>query len=216
MSESVLAMPVVTPAAAVDLFKRLEAQGRAKGGVQKLTHTLVRALDRTWGTADAKRFSDESGGGWFIDLSDYCDGEMLYGIVRSGPGGSRTLDSVVDADAIESWQRGKALPASSTTPGDEPSQHDGVRLHSPDMPLPHAAAKLSALPSPLDPMLVVIAVGESPSGHAPHEEIRRCTRGEAPALITQLLRHGLGGTPLSEDQIEIWSSFSKPKVEITF
>jgi hypothetical protein len=203
----------VTPASAVALFKHLEAQGRSKGGVGQLTHMLIRALERAWETSEAKRFSDQDGGGWFVDLSDYCDGEMLYGVVRSGPGGSRTLDTVVDADTIESWQRGKPGALAASLP-DETSASGPARSH----PREDEGLREDTKPrsSPLDPMLVVIAVPESASGHAPHEKIMRCTRAEAPGLIAKLLRLGLNGTPLAEDQIEIWSAMSKPKLEITF
>jgi len=216
--DSVLAIPSVTPAAAADLHSHLESQGRSKGGLGQLTHTLVRALERAWGTSEAKRFSDPAGGGWFVDLSDYCDGEMLYGVVRSGPGGSRTLDAVVDTDTIESWQRGQ--PGALTTAGlpDETPANGPARRHPREDEGPREDAKPK--PNPLDPMLVVIAnaraVDVPEPEHGPREQIIRCTRAEAPGLIAKLLRLGFNGTPLSEDQIEIWSAMSKPKVEITF
>lgn len=202
--EPVLATPAVLPAAAADLFRHLREQGRAKGDAQELARVLARALERTWGTGSAKRFSDKDGGGWFVDLSDYFDGEMLYGIVRSGPGGSRTLDSVVDADAIEAWQRGSPDAIAGAGAVDQGTSRDASNVDLREEPV-----KRAHIPNPNDPMLVVVSVGEK-------RDIHRCTRAEVSALITKLIRIGAGGVLLTEDQIEIWSSLSKPKVEITF
>lgn len=214
------AFPVVTPNAAAQLHQCLTELGRESGGARWAEQLLGRVVEREWGTANFVRFNDRVGGGWLYDLSDYLDGTVLHAIVRPGPGGSRTLDEVkeeLDAGAAEQ---------SPSRPPRAADDDEGIDVEVEEEG-PRAAARGSAAiaADPNDPFLVrVVTDGKG-------EKVITTVRGNVPGLVAQLLRVGVelnppGApgkraahgelVPVTEDQIEIWSSMSKPKVQITF
>ena len=166
---------------------------------------INRGVSRYWGTPHSKRFSDPNGGGWLIDLSEQFNDEMLYAVVRSGPGGTRSVVAVVEADDIEDLQRtGKPLPGLG---GEEEELSVDVHVTPPVRssmrpgPLTQSLAKLPE--DPKQPMLVVVDA----EGHPP----ARLTQAEVRDYVALLLKDGI-----EPDQIEIWSSVRKPKVQIAF
>jgi len=213
--ESRPATPVVMPEAAAVLYQRLAEQGRAndREGVQGLMRLLVRALEQQWETTAVRRFSDKTGGGWFVDLSRYFDGEMLYGLVRTSLGGGRLLTTIVDADEVETFGKTGQWQTPAAQGSDEVESVSAAETRKLDgVPMSVSDHKMSD-----GPVLVVVYHMPLPDLLSAGIEVFRCeTRAQATEKIADLIRSGLRSDPVSEDQIEVWSNVSKPKFEIRF
>jgi hypothetical protein len=232
----------VTPEVAAELHKHLAEQGRQQGNVHDLSMLLGRATQREWGTTKARRFKDDAGGGWLIELSAYLDGEELYAIVRSSVGGSRLMTAVVDADEVDAFGRdGKWQSNAARGNGVDPEvaamaeaiESGGVpqgrvqSLQGHTHPTPAGPVAVPPV-DPNDPMLVVVTIefdaDLSGKTREAQQQIIRATREEVPGIVKMLLSHGvkipmsdgLQDYDVTEGNIEVWSSCSKPKVEVRF
>ena len=216
------------PDAATKLAAHFQTQGRRIAGFgnpRDASQALARIMEREWGTTSCQRFQDPQGGGWIIDISAYVDGEALHGIIRTVEN-KRVLLTVVEADEVDDFTRTKKWtspelvgpppeeapdsipPASPTPPPPSPSMGPPAAVTPQHVPLP------STIPPqdlPDDPVLVVV-LGRGDEKVLHHI---RCTRAEVPDTIKMLLSDGYEG-PVSEDQVEIWSRVSKPRVQVTF
>lgn len=215
---------LVPPTIAVDLHARLEEQGRSFGTPADVAAKLDRILAQDWGTPKARRFQEKDApGGWLIDVSDYLEGEMLYLMIRTVHG-RRALTAVVDQDEYEAFLETKtwnseeaknvlgvdpevAAAAASIEAG-EPRQIPG-RAGAPAPPRGQAPVTVAPQTSPEDLCLMVIVSGQ---GNAHTPQIVRCTRAEVPDKVAELLQQ----SDVTEDNIEIWTCVSKPKVQVTF
>lgn len=224
----VVAVSVSTEVAA-ELYQHLLDQNRQHGSVRDLESLLVRAIERQWGTVNARRFNDKHGGGWLVDMSSYFDKELLYGLVRSSFGGTRMLVAVVDADDLEKfsdtgeWQSSAARRTGLDNDDAEPPSSN---------PSPRAQAAPDDEPEieveenpwlPTSPVLVIVreAWAEKPGNTAKTISILRATRSDVPGMVKLLLAQGAVSEdgarhPVTEDMIEVWSSMSRPKVEVRF
>ncbi len=171
---------------------------------------ISRGVSRDWGTSKAKRFDDAHGLGWLIDLSDSFNEEMLYAVIRSGPGGTRCVVAVVEAEAIEDFTRNKkALP---TMDGEEleaeaqAAPSPSVKAAPAGLMRPTPALKPTEVPT--DPVLVLVMNGDA---GMPVENLVRTTNAEVRSVVGGLLQDGI-----RPEQIEIWSSCRRPKVQIAF
>lgn len=211
------------------LASHLRDQGRLVGTERDLAALLPRAVERNWESAGTRRFNDAEGGGWLVDLSSHFDGEILYGLVRSVGGGLRQVVDVLDADRVDDMVSGPQAP---TRPGDPPGPPPEVvpgRVEFTSHEHRQQAAQMLGREqtTPEDPILIVVdyteGLGED-QREPPH--IIRAKRREVPAILKKLLSHGLDvrhrarGTSerydVTEDQIEIWSKRSQPKIEVSF
>lgn len=206
------------------------AQHLAPRGMQVFPNDIRvkinKGVSRDWGTSKAKRFQDNSGGGWLIDLSDFFENEMLYAVVRSGPNGTRAVVKVVEADDIEAAHRGgRPLPAlNEDIPETDPSS---AVMAAPSTrpstgPVTQSLAKIPEKPD--DPVLVLVMnpahnehTGIMPVGsrtnHAgpPIENVIRTTRAEMQEVVSRLLQEGI-----RPEHVEIWTACRRPKVQIAF
>ena len=242
MGEAVAQQPdgvLVPTEVASALFAHLQEQGRATAftSAADVYTKLGRIMDREWGTATCKRFQDEPGGGWLVDVSNYLDGEAIYIQIRTVHG-RRTVTAFVDETEVEDFLADKGWSTEAAKglapPGVDasvlaeaeaieqgrtlPGARTGTPPHIADVrapvssPGPHAAPQSS----PDDPAMVlvvdVVKEGDTP-GIIHHE---RCTREEVPGIVKMLLRRGHDGHPVAEEQIEVWSCVSRPKLEVRF
>jgi hypothetical protein len=212
---------LITEAVAVSLHAHLAEQGRNVGGAQDLALLLHRAVERSWGTNKAPRFNDEVGGGWIIDLTDYMDGEMLYAQIRTIHG-RRTLVTVVEAEEYEAFARdGKwqtpmaANPEAALVDPEALKEAEAIEKGKALAPVPApapGAPRPAALPAPDpdDQMLVVLRAEKDvmPSSSDYHQ----CKRSEVPGMVQNLLM----GEGITEENIEIWSNMTRPKVKVEF
>ena len=220
----VVAVSVSTEVAA-ELYQHLLDQNRQHGNVRDLEALLSRAIERQWGTPSARRFNDKHGGGWLVDMSSYFDGEVLYGLVRSSFGGTRMLAAVVDADELEGFSSSGEWQSSAARRSglDDEVEPDQAQ------PRPRARAALvdSDEPeieiedSPSSPVLVIVSEVSKQGDPAKPISILRAMRNEVPGMVKLLLAQGAVSEdgarhPVTEDMIEVWSSVSRPKVEIRF
>lgn len=213
-------------------------QGRATAftSAADVYSKLGTIMEREWGTTGCKRFNDEPGGGWLVDVSSYLDGEALHVMIRTIHG-RRTVTAFVDETEVEDFMAGEGWTTEAAKglapPGIDASvlaeaeaieqvrKPASVRLG----PAPAVAAVPGPGPapgpqvSPDDPAMVLVLnhsegleEGESPA--ILHHE--RCTREEVPGIVKMLLRRGHDGIPVSEEQIEVWSCVSRPTLEVRF
>lgn len=218
---------LITESVVGELFNHLAEQSRNFGGPADLALLLERAVDRSWGTNKAPRFNDQAGGGWIIDLSDYLDNEMLYAQIRTVHG-RRTLTTVVSADEYEeftksgNWQSAAAanpngglvdpetLKAAQEIEGGEAHSVPGYPDPPPGFPQSQETQTTETAQNPDDPMVILCEKIGSVQGGGP--AIIRCKRSEVPVEVQGLLN--VKG--ITEEDIEIWSQVSKPKVTIQF
>lgn len=196
---------VVLEPAALGLVDHLSKKGLPihPGDVKSKIH---RGIAQHWGTANTKRFQDANGGGWVLDLSDYFNDEMLYAVIRSGPGGNRCVVAIVEGDEVEALQKGKSLPGlEDGTDIPEPAIPAHVPGQAPARARPPAPAPAREEPSA--PVLVLVMT----DGLDLPENIIRTTAGSARDEVGALLRSGI-----KPESIEIWSGVRKPKVQIAF
>ena len=213
---------VVPPEVGAKLFNHLKEQGRVTAftGSRDAHVKLTQIVTRMWGTPDARRFDDEFGGGWLFDISKAVDGEALHAIARTVLG-KRTVMAVVDEVEVETFlEKGewKSEDARRTDPLDLDDDVLKVVAEMEGRAAPVAAKKATEAPkAPVvvedkdDPMLIVIT-----SSSSEPLAILRYTREEVPGAIKTLLHMGFKGDLVTEDQLEIWSKMSKPKVEVRF
>jgi len=233
LPDQVTTPATVTPEAASALYSHLQEQGRQHGSVSDLAQLLGRATEREWGTARARRFKDGAGGGWLIELTAYLDGEELYAMVRPSLGGSRLMTAVVDVDEVAGFDEGKGWQSSAARGnGVDPDVEAEAAAIEAGQPPPAAQPRSSlgqarpppfqapAAVKPEDPMLVVYWTGPEPTPGEVAVQMLRCKREEVPGIVKMLLANGftLGEQKFDvvEDTIEVWSSVSKPKVEVRF
>lgn len=219
--------------AAAELFAHLRAQGRVTSFTSTDdAHTkLGSILGREWGTAKCKRFQDAAGGGWLVDISAFVDGEALYALVRT-VFGRRTLMTVVDEEEVEEFSSNREWkrPAAKSTspPGiDEAAVREANAIEAGRAPraerrdfthpteVPRAPAPVTLL-DPREPVLVLVIRGGEAGDDPVIDHSVRCTREEVPGVVKMLLRKGYNGSPVSEEQIEVWGSLSRPKLEVKF
>lgn len=213
---------VVPPEVGAKLFEHLSEQGRVTAftGSRDAHVKLTQIVTRMWGTPDARRFDDEFGGGWLFDISKAVDGEALHAIARTVVG-KRTVMAVVDEVEVENFlEKGEweSADARRTDPLDldEDVLKVVAEMEGRDKPAPtKKATEAPRTPTVAedkdDPMLIVI----TNSSNEPLS-ILRYTREEVPGAIKTLLQMGFQGEKVTEDQLEIWSKMSKPKVEVRF
>jgi hypothetical protein len=219
--EAELQPAAITPEVAASLYSHLQEQSRAFGSVRDLEALLARAVTRHWGTANARRFRDSDGGGWLVDLSEFLDGEELYGMVRSSIGGSRLMTAIVDADELARFQAsgswsGAGAAGAGELGDDEPPPDPQTLALAAFSEQDRRQQRAEPQRSPGDPMLILVMPVDGGAGDKPMA-IFRGTREEVPGMVKMLLSQGVGpNQPVAEGQIEIWASVSKPKVEIKF
>jgi len=151
-------------------------------------------------------------------LSDYLDGEELYGMVRSSVGGSRLMTVIVDTDQVAKFESSGGWGDASRTPhgvdGEPPPDPQSLALAASAEYDRGQAARAEA--SKHDPMLVLVMPDQ---GSTP-VTILRATREEIPGVVKMLLSQGVRAEnvtmAVTEANIEIWSVLSKPTVEIRF
>lgn len=226
MSDEQDPMVVILEPAVLGLAKLFEPRGH-NIFPSDIRTKISRGVTRDWGTSKARRFDDRHGVGWIIDLSDHFNDEMLYAVIRSGPGGTRCVVAVVEAEEIEKHAKSKSpLPTM-----------DGDELEAEALTAPASAVKAAAprnghaqpAPKPIveapDAPVLVIVMNPSFSDHTgimaiatesngagpPVENIFRTTNAEVRTVVGQLLQDGI-----KPEQIEIWSSCRRPKVQIAF
>lgn len=215
---------------AAEFFAHLRSQGRTDSFTSPDdAHAKLGALvAREWAGTRCKRFKDRYGGGWLIDLSDFVDGEALHAIVRTTLG-RRTVMTVVEEEEIENFSSTGdwTNPAAKTTapPGVDAAVLEAAaaietgkgRRQASSAPPPSAAvAAPTSAQSMNDPVLVLV-VSLVKEGHDPEiVHSVRCTREEVPGVVKMLLRSGHAGEPVTEEQIEVWGSVSKPRLEVRF
>lgn len=214
---------------AAELLGHLRAQGR--NGIfashVEAHERLSAFVERMWGTSGCKRFTDAVGGGWILDISDAVEGEALHALIRTTHG-RRTVMTVVDEDELEhftserTWKSPRAM--SVTPPGVDDSvvaQAAAIESKGQKPSVSPAAVAVQrepqvAAPNPKDPVLVLV-ISIVKEGHEPQIlQSMRSAREDVPGIVKMLLRTGFDGKPVSEDQIEVWSAVSRPKLEVKF
>lgn len=242
MGEAVAQQPddvLVPTEVASALYAHLQEQGRATAftSAADVYTKLGRVMEREWGTPNAKRFQDEPGGGWLVDISNYLDGEAIHVMIRTVHG-RRTVTAFVDESEVDDFLEGKgwvteaakglappgvdaaalaeaeAIEAGRQLPAARPGPAPAVAAVPAPVQAPGAQAAPQARPD--DPAMVLV-LEERPEGTPGIIHHERCTREEVPGVVKMLLRRGPDGrAPVAEEQIEIWSCVSKPKLEVRF
>lgn len=215
---------LITDATAVNLHAHLVSQGRfRKYNSADIKLMLGTAVERSWGTNKAPRFNDDLGGGWTVDLSDWLEGEMMYALIRTVHG-RRTLATVVEVDEFEEFAKtGKWKSQAAQDPDagivDAETLAEAQAIEQGKVPpapigagppqkrgLDGRAPGAMRAPDNLDdPMLLVLRYKD-------RDVCVRCKRSEVPLRV----REWLSQDEVTEDDIEIWSHVSKPKVTIQF
>lgn len=201
---------VVLESAVFSLSEHLRSSG-SNVTHEEVKSRIKRGLSVHWETSATKTFQDQRGPGWLVDISDQFNEEMLYAVVRSIGGGTRQVVAVVEADAIEALQKEKkSLPSVEGAFGDTSSSTDDAALVEPRA-VPANPARQPVVQketmSPDSPVLIVVR-GLSEAGF---ENIIRETHATFPKIVQGLLSDGI-----KPEQIEIWSSLRRPKVQIAF
>ena len=155
---------------------------------EELRRKIGAGVTKGWGTRKTKSFVDSTGPGWTVDLSDLFDGEMLYAIIRSIGGGKRQVVSILEADDTELLHQPQPLV--------EPP-------HNLTGPMTGSLAQLP-VSVVAEPVLVIVRNEEA-------ETVRRTDLNEIKNVVSALIQAGT-----NPDQIEIWSTLRKPKIQIAF
>lgn len=225
---------LVTEQVAATFYGHLQEQGRVTSFTSPadVYTKLGTIMEREWATTNAKRFKDDPGGGWLIDISRYVDEEALHVLIRTVHG-RRTVMCVVDEVEVEGFLEGNGWTTEAAQ-GLVPPGMDAEALamaeaiesgkvepaRAPKVGGPQAVGALAPAPAPVaspdDPAMILV-MDSAKEGDTPgivHHE--RCTREDVPGIVKMLLR-GLGNqAPVTEEQIEVWSCVSKPTLEVKF
>lgn len=205
-------MVVVLEPAILDLVERFKPRGLPIFPTDVKTK-VHRGVSQFWATPKAKRFNDQLGGGWLIDLSEQFNDEMLYAVVRSGPGGTRAVVKVVEADDVENFTR-KGAPLPHFDGAEEAAEMEAAQARPAKGAAPSRAPAQPAAPAALDPnapaLVMMIPEGADPADPKA-VEFTRTTNAGAVEVVSQLLRRGV-----PPESIEIWTGCRKPKVKIAF
>lgn len=234
--ETLLKEAVVSVEVAAALHKHMVDQGRHTEKTPRDFMTILgRISAREWGTTNARRFSDAAGGGWLIDMSDYFDNEELYAIVRSVHG-SRIMSAVVESEEVEAfgkngvWQsaaaRGNGVSPDVAAEAEAIEAGNPAPATAPARPRPQegaqAAPRAAAQGAADDPMLIVYWATPGPPEESlfAGAQMSRCKRADVPEIVRALLAAGfeVNGVrhTVTESTIEVWSSVSRPRVEVRF
>ena len=205
---------VVLESAVFSLSEHLRSSG-SNVTHEEVKSRIKRGLSVHWETSATKTFQDQRGPGWLVDISDQFNEEMLYAVVRSIGGGTRQVVAVVEADAIEALQKEKkSLPSVEGAFGDTSSTTDDAALVEPRAapvnPVRQPVVQKEAV-SPDSPVLIIVRGLSEPSNGPGFENAIRETHATFPKTVQNLLSDGI-----KPEQIEIWSSLRRPKVQIAF
>lgn len=212
MSEDVDSGVVVQDPVVAQLAKHLQEQGRLQGiTIPDLRSRLNRVISRKWGSTGVMTFTDQSGAGWFVDISEAVDDEMLYIVVRAYNGARHAVD-VVESDQVEEFYKSGSLKTS----GSKQDQQQNVEqpVTSEVVPDKKTSPEPKPYESPNDPVLIVYWYeayrDKRQDGDYSEDKYLRGIRAEIPGMIQSLIQQGI-----EQKDIEVWTSCRRPKLEIS-
>lgn len=201
---------VVSESVAAKLAGHLHEQGRLRGGVPMVIASLNKAVERKWGVA-TDHFSDSSGPGWIIDVSDYFEDELLYAVVRSD-GGNRSVVAVVDEDEIGTFKKTGhwATPEAGdiglseavdglTDPQPQAAQQRAVQ-RPPFVPVPVVQ------PQPDEPRLVLWWESDGDEDDTRGASTIEVKYSETQRTVMPLLMRGC--------KVEVWMGVKRPELKV--
>lgn len=208
---------VILDAAVLSLVDHLSRNGHAIRAPD-VHANLSRSIGIGWNTAAVKQVRDSHGFAWILDCSDSFNGEMLYAVIRSGPGGVRQVVAVVEGDDIEALQRKNvALPTIEglfgiPPDGEAQNAEPGSGRRTTDLMTAASRQPKAPADDPAAPVLVLLLspLAKELPNDLP-EQCIRTTQSKVREVVGELLDSGA-----KPDQIEIWSGVRKPKVQIAF